>query len=65
MNKMYRILGKRGRITIPFEVRRRVGFACNDVLSFTENADGRTVVVKREKSATIVRKYQPTPERTR
>lgn len=49
MNKLYRILGKRGRITIPFEIRRRVGFAYNDVLSFTENADGRTVVVKREK----------------
>ena len=49
MNKMYRILGKRGRITIPFEIRKRVGFAYNDVLSFTEAADGRTVVVKREK----------------
>lgn len=32
MNKMYRILGKRGRITIPFEIRKRVGFAYNDVL---------------------------------
>ena len=41
MNKMYRILGKRGRITIPFEIRKRVGFAYNDVLSFTEAADGR------------------------
>ena len=49
MNKMYRVLGKRGRITIPFEIRKRVGFAYNDVLSFTEAADGRTVVVKREK----------------
>lgn len=49
MNKMYRILGKRGRITIPFEIRKRVGFAYNDVLSFTESSDGRTVVVKREK----------------
>lgn len=49
LNKMYRILGKRGRITIPFEIRKRVGFACNDVLSFTESSDGRTVVVKREK----------------
>lgn len=49
MNKMYRVLGKRGRITIPFEIRKRVGFAYNDVLSFTKAADGRTVVVKREK----------------
>lgn len=49
MAKTLRILGKRGRITIPYEIRQRVGFACNDVLSFTETADGRTVIVKREK----------------
>lgn len=50
MNKpVYRILGKRGRITIPFEIRQRVGFGCDDVLSFNESEDGRTVTVKREK----------------
>lgn len=48
MTKVYRILGKRGRITIPYEMRRRVGFSYNDVLSFTEQ-DDCTVVVKREK----------------
>ena len=48
MTKLYRVLGKRGRITIPYEIRRRVGFIYNDVLSFTEQ-DDRTVVVKREK----------------
>lgn len=48
MIKLYRILGKRGRITIPYEMRRRVGFSYNDVLSFTEQ-DDRTVVVRREK----------------
>lgn len=26
MTKLYRILGKRGRITIPYEIRKRVGF---------------------------------------
>lgn len=46
---LYRILGKRGRITIPYEMRQRVGFSYNDVLSFTESEDGRTVIVKREK----------------
>ena len=46
---MYRILGKRGRITIPYEIRQRVDFAYNDVLSFAEALDGRTVMVKREK----------------
>ena len=49
MTKLYRVLGKRGRITIPYEIRQRVGFSYNDVLSFTESPDGRTVIVKREK----------------
>ena len=29
MNKTYKILGKRGRITIPFEIRQKLGFAYN------------------------------------
>lgn len=49
MGQYLKILGKRGRITIPFEIRQRVGFSYNDVLSFTEAEDGRTVIVKREK----------------
>lgn len=48
MLKMYRVLGKRGRITIPFEMRMSVGFKSNDVLSFTKQ-DDRTIVVRREK----------------
>ena len=48
MHKIYRILGKRGRITIPFEIRQRIGFRYNDVLSFTE-LDDSSVVVRREK----------------
>ena len=47
--KLLRILGKLGRITIPYEIRQRVGFAYNDVLSFTESEDGRSVIVRREK----------------
>ena len=49
MIQMFRILGKRGRVTIPYEIRQRVGFSYNDILSFTEAPDGRTVIVKREK----------------
>ena len=45
--KIYKILGKRGRITIPWEIRRELGFAYNDVVSF--ETDGSTVLVKREK----------------
>ena len=53
MKKMLRILGKRGRITIPFEIRQRVGFAYNDVLSFTEADDGRTVIVSKCKGESL------------
>ena len=49
MAQMYRILGKRGRITIPFEIRQRVGFSQNDVLSFTYAPEGRRGLVMREK----------------
>ena len=49
MEKIYRILGKRGRITIPYEIRTAVGFSQNDVLSFTKSKDGRSVIVRREK----------------
>lgn len=59
MNKLLRILGKRGRITIPYEIRQRVGFAYNDVLSFTESGDGRTVIVRREKICDNCNRAQP------
>ena len=48
MLKIYRVLGKKGRITIPFEIRQRIGFRYNEVLSFTE-LDDSSVVVRREK----------------
>ena len=48
MLKMYRVLGERGRITIPFEIRKYIGFKYNDVLSFTE-LDNSSVVVRKEK----------------
>lgn len=48
MLRLFRILGKRERITIPFEIRQRIGFKYNDVLSFTE-LDDSSVVVRKEK----------------
>ena len=47
MNKIYRILGKRGRTTIPYAIRVRLGLRHNDLISFEE--DGDTVIVRREK----------------
>ncbi len=48
MLTMYRVLGKKDRITIPYEIRQRIGFKYNDILSFTQQDDG-SVLVRREK----------------
>ena len=48
MTKIYRVLGKKGRVTVPFEIRQKCGFAYNDILSFTEQ-DDNTVLIRREK----------------
>ncbi len=48
MAKIFRILGKEGRITIPYDIRLRIGFAQNDILSFTEDPDGASVTIHRE-----------------
>ena len=49
MMKIYRILGKRGRITIHYAFRQQAGFGFNDVLSFTIQEDN-SVLVRREKN---------------
>lgn len=46
--KINKILGKRGRITIPYEIRLKMGFKYNDVVSFEEQ-DNNTVIIRREK----------------
>lgn len=48
MIKLYRVLGKKGRITIPYEIRQQIGFRYNDILLFTQQDDG-SVLVRREK----------------
>ena len=62
MTKLYRILGKRGRITIPYEIRKRVGFSYNDILSFAEQ-DDRTVIVRREKICNDCRNVPGAPNK--
>ena len=46
--KIVRILGKRGRITIPYEIRVRNKIGYNDILSFEEK-DANTIIVRKEK----------------
>ena len=48
MSRLFRVLGKKGRITIPYEMRKRVGFSAGDVVSFTEMDNGYGIAVRRE-----------------
>ena len=50
MAKIYRVLGKEGRVTIPEEIRTDIGFKYNDILSFQKS--GNTVIIRREKVCT-------------
>ena len=49
MKKIYRILGQKGRTTIPYAIRKGLDLQPDDVLSFRESKDGTSVIVKREK----------------
>ena len=42
--KIYKILGKRGRITIPCEIRQEMGLEANDVISFEQQDDGTIII---------------------
>lgn len=46
--KTLRILGRRGRVTIPQEVRDAIGMACGDVVSFAVISED-AAIVKRER----------------
>lgn len=48
MSKIYRVLGRKGRTTIPHELRVKYGYGCNDILSFEDKGDG-SVIVRKEK----------------
>ena len=58
--KINKILGKRGRITIPYEIRLKMGFKYNDVVSFEEQ-DNNTVIIRREKICDGCKKDVPNP----
>lgn len=42
--KIYKILGKRGRITIPFAIRQELCFEQDDVISFEAQEDGSVIL---------------------
>ncbi len=47
MNKIVRVLGKKGRITIPYEIRLALNIRSGDILSFDTKEN--TVTVTKEK----------------
>lgn len=47
MNKIVRVLGKKGRITIPYEIRIALNIRAGDILNF--EIEGNTVTVTKEK----------------
>ena len=51
MDKILRILGKKGRITIPYEIRQTLGYMNNDLISMTPQADG-SIVIRHENACT-------------
>lgn len=48
MNKIYRLIGKEGRTTIPFDIRLKMRIGYNSLLSY-EMKDENTVILRREK----------------
>ena len=47
MSKHFRVLGKRGRVNIPVEVREKLSWSGNDILSFEVQSNG-TLLVRKE-----------------
>lgn len=47
MNKIVRVLGKKGRITIPYEIRLALNIRTGDILSF--DIKENTITVTKEK----------------
>ena len=45
--KVYKILGRRGRITIPQKIREKIGFGNGDIVSFDE-LDGQSILIRKE-----------------
>ena len=59
MATLRRILGKRGRTTIPYEFRQILDLRHNDVLTFAINDDKTCVVITKEKICTDCIKFVP------
>ena len=48
MEKIYKLIGKRGRTTVPFEIRMKMRIGYNSLVSY-EMKDENTVILRKEK----------------
>ena len=48
MEKLYRLIGKKGRTTVPFEIRMKMHIGYNSLVSY-EMKDENTVILRHEK----------------
>lgn len=48
MSKVFRLIGRKGRTTVPFEIRVRMKLGYNSLISY-EVKDDDTVILRREK----------------
>ena len=59
MATIRRVLGKKGRTTIPYEFRQILDLRHNDILTFAMNDDRTCVVITKEKFCTDCIKFVP------
>ena len=48
MNKVYKLIGKRGRTTVPFDIRMKMRLGYNSLVSY-ELKDEDTLILRKEK----------------
>ena len=49
MNKIFKLIGKRGRTTVPFEIRMKMRLGYNSLVSY-ELKDEDTLILRKEKN---------------
>ena len=59
MSTLKRILGKKGRTTIPYEFRKILDLKHNDVLTFAMNDDCNCVIITKERICTDCIRFLP------
>lgn len=62
MVEIKRILGKKGRTTIPYEFRSLLNLKQNDVLTFAMDDECNCIVITKERICTDCIKFLPSPK---